>query len=118
MTDITPAVPAGLKLIQSYSNGRLRIENDLYETPVLVFPDRVAVWSGNILPEEFRNLSGLVDILIVGAGESPMPLFPVQRQAFRDIGLPVEVMETGAACRTYNVLAAEGRRVAAAIKPV
>jgi uncharacterized protein len=37
------------------------------------------------------------------------------RRALREAGIVTEIMDTGAACRTYNVLAAEGRRVAAAL---
>lgn len=45
-------------------------------------------------------------------------LLPPLMQALKKRGLSVECMDTGAACRTYNVLMAEGRRVAAALLPV
>lgn len=60
-------------------------------------------------------LSSEVDILLVGTGPKLLHLAPPTRRALREAGLGVEVMTTPAACRTYNVLVAEGRRVAAAV---
>jgi uncharacterized protein len=45
------------------------------------------------------------------------PVAPALRQRLRTAGIVVDAMDTGAACRTYNVLLAEGRRVAAALLP-
>ena len=54
-------------------------------------------------------------VLILGTGvRQVFPAAPV-RKAFADAGLALEPMDTGAACRTYNVLLAEGRPVGAAL---
>ncbi|HET6224238.1 MAG TPA: Mth938-like domain-containing protein, partial [Dongiaceae bacterium] len=58
---------------------------------------------------------GTIDLLLVGCGARMAPLPPALRQALRQIGVVMEPMDTGAACRTYNVLMAEGRRVCAAL---
>lgn len=72
-------------------------------------------------PADFDDLlrhAGDIDILIFGCGERfTLPSVPLQA-FFRDHGLSLEWMATGAACRTYNVLAIEGRRVAGIFVPV
>ena len=62
-----------------------------------------------------RAASPPVDILLVGTGAKFLPVPPALRQAVRAWGVAVEGMGTAAACRTYNVLLAEERRVAAAL---
>lgn len=59
-----------------------------------------------------------MEFLLLGSGARMQLLPKALRQGLRDAGLVVEVMDTGAACRTYNVLLAEGRRVGAALLPV
>jgi uncharacterized protein len=59
-----------------------------------------------------------VDLLLFGQGRRMALISPALRQGIRAVGIVVEPMDTGAACRTYNVLMAEGRRVAAALIPV
>jgi uncharacterized protein len=61
---------------------------------------------------------GRIDMLIVGTGEQALPPDSPFAQALRNLGLAVEVMDTPAAARTYNVLFEEGRRVAAALLAV
>lgn len=56
-----------------------------------------------------------VKVLLVGCGRRMTLLAPDLRKALRDAGLVVDVMDTGAACRTYNVLLGEKRPVAAAL---
>lgn len=56
-----------------------------------------------------------VDILLFGGGRSLVPVAADVRAALGDAGIAVEPMDTGAACRTYSILAAEERRVAAAL---
>ena len=61
------------------------------------------------------------DVLLVGVGAGLGPLpegFAAMRGALEAEGAGVEVMATPSACRTYNVLLAEGRRVAAALMPI
>lgn len=59
-----------------------------------------------------------VEILLVGCGKRLVPLAPALKAALRERGIGADPMDTGAACRTYNVLMAEGRRVAAALLAV
>ena len=69
----------------------------------------------------FLERAGAFDVLLVGTGESMAPPpegFAAARAALEAAGAGVEVMSTPSACRTYNVLLAEGRRVAAALMPV
>ena len=56
-----------------------------------------------------------VELLILGLGPRFLPVPAALRQALKDQGIALEAMDTGAACRTYNVLLAEDRRVAAAL---
>ena len=58
---------------------------------------------------------GTVEILLIGCGPRFLMLAPGLKRALGDAGLAVDAMDTGAACRTYNVLRAEERRVAAAL---
>lgn len=60
-------------------------------------------------------LAGRVDVCLVGCGASLRPLPLALRAKLKEAGLPADPMDTGAACRTYNVLAGEGRAVAAAL---
>ena len=59
-----------------------------------------------------------VEFLVIGCGARAMLVPPALRQELRDAGLRLDAMDTGAACRTYNVLLAEDRRVAAALIPL
>lgn len=125
--DITPLVPAGSMIIQSYGPGLFRVSGNSYEkTGLVVFPDRVERWA---VSGPFETLgaadfslvldsAGSVDVALMGCGPRMQFAGPALRQAFRDRGIALEPMDTGAACRTYNVLLAEGRRVAAMLLPV
>ena len=59
-----------------------------------------------------------VEVLLFGCGPRMTLVKPSLRQAIRDNGVAMDPMDTGAACRTYNILLSEGRRVAAALIPV
>ena len=56
-----------------------------------------------------------IDLLLVGTGRDLVPLSDALRWRFRDLGMATDIMATGAALRTWNVLLAEDRRVAAAL---
>ena len=129
--DVTPLIPEGLQVIQGYADGHFLVAQTVYDGPVLVMPTRTVVWSIDLrdtgtFPADF-SLDSLgeafastepFDILLIGSGERQAFLKPAIRAAIRERGPVVEVMDTGAACRTYNLLLAEGRQVAAALIPL
>ncbi len=106
-------------LIRAYAAGELSINHDTYRETVLVSATAVLR-----LPE-IRNLNDLaaldlkrvlaLDPELVLLGTGPQQIFPAAsfRGQFLTAGIGFEVMDTGAACRTFNVLVAEQRRVAA-----
>lgn len=120
--DITPALAPGRQLINGYGNGRFRIAGTSHVGSCLVFPTRTLTWppaTGAEITE--RSLSAVVAaeervrILLIGCGRRFVtPPFPLIA-AIREHGIVVEWMDTGAACRTFNVLLAEDRDVAAAL---
>ncbi|WP_044562217.1 Mth938-like domain-containing protein [Azospirillum sp. B4] len=123
--DITPLIPADRQVIDAYGPGRFRVSNVVYETPIIVFPDRTIAWPvtdfASLRADDFAALIAeqpALEIVLLGTGVA-MQLFPsALRRAVKEQGLGgIDAMDTGAACRTYNVLLAEGRRVATALFP-
>ncbi len=120
--DVTPLIRADAKIIQSYKGGVFKISNAVYEHSVIVMPERVLEWSidlQNIRVEDFAVLAPYrdqVEVLLFGTGEKQIFLSPtLRRDIQKQHGFIVESMDNGAAARTYNVLMAEGRLVAAAL---
>ncbi len=119
---MTPIIPAGPQLIQGYDAGAFRIGGTRHSGSVLVLPERTLVWPVSALEQvtveslEFiRTAEPAVEILVLGCG-ARFVLIPAElRAALKADGIVVEAMATGAACRTYNLLLAENRRVAAAL---
>lgn len=123
--DITPLAPEGRQIIQGYGEGRFRITGVAYEHPVIVFPEHTLPWDvGSVDDMTLDNLGAVfahqpqVDILLIGCGRRMMPVPPSLRVEMRERGVTADSMDTGAACRTFNVLTLEDRRVAAALIPV
>ncbi|MFO1050366.1 MAG: Mth938-like domain-containing protein [Geminicoccaceae bacterium] len=117
-----PALPPGLQLVQAYRTGGFTIAGARHAGSVLVLPDRVLPWAVTDTDQldeaalaPLRAVEPMPDILVVGCGAKFVILSPALRQAVRAWGPVVEAMATPAACRTYNVLLAEGRPVAAAL---
>jgi uncharacterized protein len=117
-----PKLAQGPQVVQGYRAGGFTIAGVRHEGSVLVFPDRVLKLAAST-PAEL-DLAGLEpvraaepapEILVVGTGAKFVPLPPGLRQAIRAWGVVAEAMATPAACRTYDVLLAEERRVAAAL---
>ena len=121
--DVTPLISSDKKVIQNYSSSGFKISGKSYATSLIIFPDKVVEWSppklSDLQPESFDAdaLGDLqeCDVILLGTGER-MSFPPAEfRKQAKENGLHIESMDTGAACRTYNVLMAEGRRVAAAL---
>jgi uncharacterized protein len=122
--DVTPLIPSGRQIIESYGDGRFRVSGVLYEGSVLVFPDRTEAWpassaaaidAASLDSVRAAGAAGAVEVLLLGCGTRMALVTEAVRRPLREAGVVVEPMDTGAACRTYNVLMAEGRRVAAAL---
>ena len=122
MTDISPVVPQGRQVVESYGDGRFRISGTVWTGSVLLRPDAVQSWP----VAEFRDLTleslmpltegeHIPEILLIGCGSRAELLPRTLREAIRAEGMVADAMDTGAACRTYNVLMAEDRRVVAAL---
>lgn len=118
--DITPMMPGESQIIDAYGPGHFRVSGVVHEGPIIVFTNEVRPWTvtdvGGITVDSLSDVPGKqVEVLLVGTG-AKMQLLPKSvKQALRAEGVGIEVMDTGAACRTYNVLMAEGRQVAAAL---
>ncbi len=120
--EITPEIPQDRQVIESYGEGRFRISGRAYTGSVLVFPDRTLAWPVASMPDlsmdalaDVVAAAPPVEILLIGCGAKLALLPGPLRQALREHGIGCDTMDTGAACRTYNVLLAESRRVAAAL---
>lgn len=121
--ELTQQTPKGtLQLVNSYGDGGFKVSGVRHQGSILVLPDATASWP----VESFDKLSlktlqpimdavPAVEVLIVGCGSSLKLLPTTLREVLRSKSIGIEAMDTRAACRTYNVLAGEGRRVAAAL---
>ncbi len=104
--------------IEGYGPGFFRIGGVVIEGAVLTGPTGTAAWGGYEDPETLLALAGTIDVLFVGTGADIAHLPASLRDPLEEAGIGVEAMGSPAACRTYNVLLSEGRRVAAALLPV
>lgn len=123
--DVTPALPEGAKRIDGYGDGGFRIAGERFEGAVIVTPTAVTGWSAQVFSQlgeaDAAALARAVEgaeLVLIGAGARPAAPPKCFRDALATQGLRFDVMDTGAACRTYNVLLSEGRSVAAALTPV
>src|SRR6266566_1432252 len=111
----------GRYLVRAYAPGKITVNETVYTSSLVLTPEAlIADWT----PRAFEELAaahfdaiaaGKPEVVILGTGARlrfPLPacLAPLSRA-----GIGVEVMDTAAACRTYNILAADGRRVVAAL---
>jgi uncharacterized protein len=117
--------PALAQVIRSYGPGRFLIGEREWREPVLVTPtasaplgiSRIEDLTVEVLAF-LKTLETPTELLVVGCGARAIFVPPNQRAMLKAAGLGLEVVDTGSACRTYNVLLAEGRRVAAALIPL
>lgn len=122
MQDISGIPSAGQQLINGYGDGGFRVSGVKYAGSVLVLPEKTFLWDvaaiTDISAESLNVLEAAdvkVEILLIGCGSSMGFIEPEIRNAFREKGIVIDAMDTGAAVRTYNVLLLEGRQVAAAL---
>ena len=114
------SAPSALNTFTAYGEGYVMVNGQRHESNLIVLPEQLLPWNAGsfdtLREEDFQVLLELKpEILLLGTG--PKQRFPHPRLtrmlAERRIG--VEAMDLQAACRTYNILMAEERRVAAAL---
>jgi uncharacterized protein len=117
--------PAQVQVIRTYGPGRFLISDRDWREPVLVTPSVTTPWPVTRAEElSLPSLAALKDapvpteLLVLGCGTRAIFVPPALRAELKAAGLALEVVDTGSACRIYNVLLAEGRRVAAALIPL
>lgn len=130
MTTLTEAlVPrnasgSGLPPIDAFGDGGFRIAGVRKDGATLIVDGAARAWTRTSDQlqladlQVFLNASTRPDMLILGVGERLEHPPASIRKAFREAGVGLEVMDTATACRTYNLLAGEGRNVAAALLAV
>lgn len=104
--------------IEGYGPGFFRIGGTVLRGPILVSPWAAGAWGGLADTATPLALTGRIDVLFLGMGAEIAYAPAAFREALEAAGIGVEVMNSPAACRTYNVLLSEGRRIAAALLPV
>jgi uncharacterized protein len=106
------------KPVEGYGPGFFRIGGEVVHGPVIASPRGTQGWAGYEDRDGLLSLADDIDVLFVGTGAEIAHLPADLRDALEGAGIGVEVMASPAACRTYNVLLSEGRRVALALIPV
>lgn len=109
------------KIFTSHGEGYVKVNGERHERSIVVLADEVrtnwVVADFDALTEEhfvyFLTLKP--DVLLLGTGTTQRFPHPRLYRTLTDAGIGVECMDTPAACRTYNILAAEDRKVVAAI---
>ena len=111
----------GHNLIHAYAPGRITINEEVYTTSLIVTPRQIVTeWP----PISFADLSAghfeiiaplQPEVVILGTGARLQFPAPSLTRSLVEAGIGLEVMDTGAACRTFNFLMSDGRRVAAAL---
>jgi len=123
--ELQPAHFPGRAPIDAYGDGGFRFADMSHRGSLLLLPSGIYAWNlaepAELSLEAFRTVfseAEAIEILLVGTGRDIVPLKDEWRAAFRAVVISADAMNTGAAVRTYNVLLAEGRAVAAALLAV
>jgi uncharacterized protein len=110
-------------LVHAYGPEGIRVGARLYARGLVLAPQRIVEDWGPVRPEllDAGHLQPLIDlhpeVIVLGTGRSQVFPDPTVYAEALARGIGFEVMDTGAACRTYNILVSEGRRVVAALFP-
>ena len=107
--------------IEAYGNGGFRFAGMSHQGSLLVLPSGMYRWDvadlGSLDVSDFEQVfreTSNIDFLLLGTGESMTRPSKIIIDAFTQRNLPIDFMSTGSAVRTYGVLLAEQRKVAAA----
>lgn len=104
--------------VDGYGPGFFRIGGVVRQGAVLTGAGGTSDWGGYVDAAPLLALADRVDVLFIGTGAEVAHIPSALRSALEGVGIGVEVMSSPSACRTYNVLLSEGRRIALAALPV
>jgi uncharacterized protein len=120
--EINPLRAGDRLTVEGYGAGTFKVAGGEVTGSMLIRAERFDPWPVEDVrtieaagADPLTGLAGEIDVLILGTGASLVAPAPELRRRLREAGIGVEIMNTPAACRTYNLLVAEGRRVAAAV---
>ncbi|MBF9051287.1 hypothetical protein GTA62_08345 [Roseobacter sp. HKCCD9010] len=106
------------KPIDGYGPGFFRVGGERIEGGAVLLPSGVAPWAGYEAAGPLIAAADEIDVLLIGTGAEIAHIPDGLRAELEAAGIGVEVMASPSACRTYNVLLAEGRRIGAALLPI
>jgi uncharacterized protein len=114
------SAPSGAQVVTAYGDDYVTVSGVRYEESIVVLPDRVQRWSArsfdSLAEEHFTGLREVgAEIVILGTGARQRFPHPRLTAALSRAHIGLEVMSLQAACRTYNILVTEERKVAAAL---
>ncbi|WP_090073818.1 Mth938-like domain-containing protein [Cohaesibacter marisflavi] len=123
--EMTDAYYPGHDPIDFYGNGGFRFGEMSHQGAILFLPSGVHRWDvetvNALTTDHFAKLlaeSRDIELLILGTGNLIVPLAQSLANHMRQAGIKLDIMNTGAAVRTLNILLSEDRAVAAALFPV
>lgn len=118
----SPRFLPGRHAIDAYGDGGFRFGAMSHRGSILILPSGIRAWSATAARDldtaDFALVfaeAGDIDVLLVGTGQTLMPISGPLHGSLREAGISADAMPTGTAARTYNVLMAENRRLAAAL---
>ncbi len=112
--------PQGKYVFSNYGNGALTVNEQPHHSSLLIFPDSLQEWNiknvNELKVDDFEPfIERRADIIILGTGaEQDFPSVELRR-ALMQKQIQLDIMDTAAACRTYNLLVSEDRNVGAAV---
>lgn len=118
---MTQDLDGGQNLIRDYAQGHISVNAQTYRRSLIITAEHVQTdWPPQRFEElQPRHFSEIVEwgpeIVLIGTGARLRFPGPEIRRMFLDAQIGLEIMDTAAACRTYNIITMEGRRVAAAL---
>ncbi len=104
--------------IDGFGRGFFRIAGQVINGPVLVLPTHATPWGGYGETTEILRAKPDIDVLFIGTGAEISHLPEDFRNLLEEAGIGAEPMASASACRMYNILVSEGRRIACALLPV
>lgn len=118
MMQITPQDFGDSLPIDSYGPGFFRVGGVVYHGPIILYPGAVVPWGGMDDLTAITALQGKADLLLIGTGAQTLLASDDLLDCAEAAGMRAEAMASAPAARTYNVLLAQSRFLAAALLPV